>query len=80
MSYLARDKDKAEEVYKRNELQQNVNYIFLVLVMIARLTMTQAIHRLEKMVKSIGRDVTAVHSTVIPVLTWKGALEADLMR
>lgn len=42
--------------------------------------MTQAIHRLEKMVKSIGRDVTAVHSTVIPVLTWKGALEADLMR
>lgn len=70
MFYLARDKDNAEEVYNRNELQQNVNYVFfLVLVMIARLTMTQAIHRLENMVKSIGRDVTAVHSTVIPVLT-----------
>lgn len=35
MSYLTRDKDKAEEVYNRNELQQNVNYVFLVLVMIA---------------------------------------------
>lgn len=35
MSYLTRDKDKAEKVYNRNELQQNVNYVFSVLVMIA---------------------------------------------
>ena len=69
MSQLPGNENKAKAIDKGYELRcLSVLSPSVLKSLRIKLTMAHAIHRLEKMFKFIGRDVTAVHSTAMPVL------------